>query len=150
MSPSELISTRCPGRLYMNRNLAARGTVSCDPACASMWFTSFLCMLSYSVKTGALTRAFASKVHKGLRVDQRPNGNVPFTSCSLQHQRNGPPLKFFDTDSAGHCKLRVTWSLMTFHSSGSLSRHSCAKAWLPMRGAPKVYTCGDMNRVEMT
>lgn len=31
MSPSELMSTRCPGRLYRNRNLAARGTVSWQP-----------------------------------------------------------------------------------------------------------------------
>lgn len=30
MSPSELMSTRCPGRLYMNRNLPERGTVSCS------------------------------------------------------------------------------------------------------------------------
>jgi hypothetical protein len=30
MSPSELISTRCPGRLYKNRNLPERGTVSCS------------------------------------------------------------------------------------------------------------------------
>ena len=30
MSPSELISTRCPGRLYMKKNLPERGTVSCN------------------------------------------------------------------------------------------------------------------------
>lgn len=35
---------------------------------------------------------------------------------------------------------RLTWSLMTFHSSGSLCQHSLANAWLPTLGAPKVYT----------
>jgi hypothetical protein len=35
---------------------------------------------------------------------------------------------------------QLTWSLMTFHSSGILSQHSLANAWLPTRGAPNVYT----------
>lgn len=31
-----------------------------------------------------------------------------------------------------------TWSLMMLHMSGTTLLELCAKAWLPMRGAPKV------------
>jgi hypothetical protein len=37
-------------------------------------------------------------------------------------------------------QLQVTWSLMTCHVSSTAASYCRANAWLPTRGAPKVYT----------
>ena len=38
----------------------------------------------------------------------------------------------------GDACTTLAWSLMTPHVSGTSSLYSCAKAWFPVRGAPKV------------
>ena len=99
MSPSELISTRCPGRLYMNRNLPERGTVSCSQVGG---FPD-----ANLITTGSELRIMSSKHVKAIHKQQQLRSQL----CSCLQDAN----------------LR-TWSLMTFHSCGTRSLTSRAKA----------------------